>query len=314
MVLCHLTIDYFDTSRVFGTITLTVNTFSMPAFIFISGLFSKHSIYSDKPPIKKSLQFLVVCFYIKVLNYFVNIIFGVKVAFDIFSVKDVARYMFAMSAWYLIAWAVRKFDVKYVLTLSVVIGCFAGYMSGDTDFLCIMRIVSFFLFFYAGCVLDRESVESVTAKKGAHIFSVVFLILYVVIFAVYFYDIEWLQPMLYCRSKYSALDKYSERGRLFRLCYYLLNACIIFSLISLCPRKEFKISKYGGRTLQIYTYHRPFWYIMENVGLFDLIHSVGGGVGMDCNCHCRLTCCTALPEVLGGAVKLSYEPKGAKIK
>lgn len=81
MVLCHLTIDYFDTSRVFGTITLTVNTFSMPAFIFISGLFSKHSIYSDKPPIKKSLQFLVVCFYIKVLNYFVNIIFGVKVAF-----------------------------------------------------------------------------------------------------------------------------------------------------------------------------------------------------------------------------------------
>ena len=107
----------------------------------------------------------------RILNYIPNIIFGVHSFFDVLSAKDEPWYMMAMALWYMVAWAVRKIDSKYILITSIVFGCFIGYMKGNTDFLCIMRVITFFPFFYAGCVLDLDKVNKVTSTKSARIFS-----------------------------------------------------------------------------------------------------------------------------------------------
>lgn len=83
--------------------------------------------------------------------------------------------MMAMALWYMITWAVRKIDAKYVLVTSIVMGCFIGYMSGDADFLCIMRLITFFPFFYIGYLLDLDDVNKITSTKKAKIFSAAFL-------------------------------------------------------------------------------------------------------------------------------------------
>lgn len=277
VVLGHLTLQYFESSQMFGTMTMVIYTFHMPAFIFVSGLFSKRSINSDKPPLKKAFGFVIVYFFIRILNFAAGLIFGVHNSFDIFSVKDIPWYMLAMALWYVIAWAIRKIDAKYIFITSVVIGCFAGYMKGDTDFLCILRLITFFPFFYCGYSFDREKIEDITSKKGARIFSAVFFSAFVLICTLTFYQTKWLFPLLSCRRRFYSLGEMGDWGCLFRLAYYAVAGMLVFAVISLCPRKEFKFSKYGRRTLQIYVFHRPILYIMKYSGLIYLIKQVGEG-------------------------------------
>lgn len=277
VVLGHLTIQYFNSSQMFGTMTMVIYTFHMPAFIFVSGLFSKHSINRDKAPLKKAFGFIMVYFFVKILDYSASIIFGVHISFEIFSVKDIPWYMLAMALWYLITWALRRIDAKYILITSVIIGCFAGYMKGDTDFLCILRLITFYPFFYSGYILDRERIESITSAKGAKFFSAVFFIAFIIICTVTFHNSSCLFPLLSCRQKYANLGDLYDWGALLRAAYYAVAGLLVFAVISLCPRKKFKISKYGRKTLQIYTYHRPILYIMKYAGLFHLIKQVGEG-------------------------------------
>ncbi|MCC8072811.1 MAG: hypothetical protein LIO62_01615 [Clostridiales bacterium] len=277
VVLGHLTLQYFHSSQMFGTMSMVIYTFHMPAFVFVSGLFSKRGINSDKPPIKKAFGFMMVFLYIRILTCFSNVIFGVKSEFEIFSASDVTWYMLAMGFWYIITWALRKIDCKYILITSVVIACFASYMQGDTDFLCVLRVITFYPFFYCGYIMDSEKVAEVTSKRISRIFSAVYFTAFVVICTVTFEKSNWLFGILTCRRKYASLDEYADWGGLLRLAYYIVVGLLVFSVISLCPRKEFAFSKYGARTMQIYVYHRPILYIMKNAGLFYLIRLVGEG-------------------------------------
>lgn len=186
--------------------------------------------------------------------------------------------MMAMALWYMMAWAVRKIDSKYVLITSIVFGCFIRYMKGNTDFLCIMRLITFFPFFYAGCVLDLDKVNKVTSTKGARIFSAIYFFAFVLIMTLTVDYSQELFPLLSGRRRYFALDdSLADFGCLLRLAYYVVVGLLIFSIVSLCPRKKLRITSGGRKTLQIYIYHRPILYIMENAGLFYLIHQIGEG-------------------------------------
>ena len=278
VVLGHLTLQYFCSSQMFCTVTMVIYTFHMPAFVFISGLFSKKAINGETPPVKRSFSFIAVYLFVRVLNYLSNIIFGVHSYFSIFSSKDIPWYMMAMALWYMITWAVRKIDAKYVLVTSIVMGCFIGYMSGDADFVCIMRLITFFPFFYIGYLLDLDDVNKITSTKKAKIFSAAFFIAFVIIVTVTIDKTKELFPLLSGRRRFFALeDNIEDYGCLLRLAYYVIVSLLIFSIISLCPRKEFKFTAAGKKTLQIYVYHRPLLYIMKNAGLFYLVKQVGAG-------------------------------------
>lgn len=277
VVVGHLTIQYFDESRIYGILTLVIYVFHMPAFIFVSGLFAKHAVSGEKPPVKRAFGFIMMYFFVRIITYLSNVIFGEHISFDIFSVKDIPWYMMAMALWYLITWAIRRIEPKYVLITSLVIGCFAGYMQGDTDFLCILRLVTFYPFFYLGYILDRERVEKVTAKTPWRIFSAVFLVAFSAVCAVTFEQSKDLFPLLSCRRQYEDLGELSDWGALLRVGYYIVTGICVFAVISLCPRKKLALSKYGRRTMQIYVWHRPILYIMENVGLLAFIYDLCPG-------------------------------------
>ena len=51
VVLGHLTLQYFYSSQMFCTVTMVIYTFHMPAFVFVSGLFSKKAINGETPPV-----------------------------------------------------------------------------------------------------------------------------------------------------------------------------------------------------------------------------------------------------------------------
>lgn len=277
VVIGHLTIQYFSSSQMFCAMTLAIYTFHMPAFIFVSGLFAKKAINSSTPPYKRVFGFLMIYLGLRVVNYASNIVFGVKCSFDIFSVKDIPWYMLSMAIWYMITYVLKSISPKYIFTTSVIFACFAGYMTGDADFLCILRVVTFYPFFYAGYVLDRGKIEEITAKKGARIFSGIAFSTFVVICATLTDKIKWLFPLLSGRRKYGALGDFQPWGCLMRLAYFAIALMLVFAVISLCPRKETPFSRQGRNTLQIYFWHRPILYIMKNAGLFYLIKQIGAG-------------------------------------
>ena len=69
VVLGHLTLQYFCSSQMFCTVTMVIYTFHMPAFVFISGLFSKKAINGETPPVKRSFSLKAVYLFVRVLNY-----------------------------------------------------------------------------------------------------------------------------------------------------------------------------------------------------------------------------------------------------
>lgn len=279
VVMVHMTTGLSGSSEAFGAITIIINSYVMPGFLFVSGLFSKHSINQQKAPVKKAVGFIVLYFFMRVLISISNIIFGTNEYFDIFSAKDVPWYMMTMAEYYLITWAIKKVDSKYVLICSVVLSCFAGFMSGETDFLTILRAINFYPFFYCGYILDLDTVNKKTSGKGAKIFSAIYIVAVVLIsvFVLTGEKVNLTVSFLTCRVKYSHFDDVYHWCPLLRLAWFVCAAAMVFSIISLCPRKELKISKFGSRILQIYVFHRPILYIIRNAGLYALIKQVGAG-------------------------------------
>ena len=278
VVLGHLANGYFSETPILGPISLIIYTFHMPAFIFVSGLFSKKSIDGEKLPGKKIFSYIILYFMATIINYGVNLIFfGKKIEFDIFSSKNMPWYMLALAIWYAITWAIKNVDSKYVLTVSIVIACFAGYMTGETDFMIVLRLITFYPFFYAGYILDPEKIDKFSAKLPVKIFSALYLAAFSVGCFVKFRFASKFYPLITGRQKFSNLGEYARYAYALRFLYYIGIGLMVLAVISLCPRKEFKITKCGGRSLQIYMFHRAILYILANAGILEAIRGIGSG-------------------------------------
>ena len=278
VVLGHLINGYYPDSPIFGPLYLIIYTFHMPAFVFVSGLFSKKSVNGDKFPTKRVFAFVSLYFLTRIVNFFPNmLLFHKEVKFDIFSVESMPWYMLAMAIWYAITWAIKNIDSKYVLTMSIILACFAGYMKGDGDFLSVLRVINFFPFFYCGYILDPEKVDCFTAKVPVKIFSALYLAAFSAGCFLKFNFASKFYPLVLGRSKYSGLGAYADYGYILRLLYYVGVGLMVVAVISLCPRKEFKITKGGKLTLQIYAFHRSLVYILDNAGVLDTIQGICPG-------------------------------------
>lgn len=276
VVLGHLSNQYF-TNEMFGPMTLIIYTFHMPAFVFVSGLFSKRTIKSDQFPFNKMFVFFILYLITRVLNYASNIVFGIDLDFELLYCSNVSWYMFAMALWYPITWAIRKIDSKYILIVSIIAACFIGYQKKDNDFLVIQRLITFFPFFYCGYLFNAEKIIKITKTIPARVFSLTYISAFIAIAIVYFEETKWLYPLLTARRSYFDLEMNSEWGALLRLAYYPINALLIFSIVSLCPMRKTIFSSFGTRTIQIYVLHRPILFLMENFGLFLIIEQLGDG-------------------------------------
>ena len=281
VVVGHLANNYYsETGEIFKSLILIIYTFHMPAFVFVSGLFAKKAINSEKIPSRKIFVFIVLYILARVINYAVNIIyFGQKIEFNIFYASDMPWYMMAMALWYAVTWAVRKIDSKYILAVSIALSCFAGYMSGDVDFLSILRVITFYPFFYSGYILDPEKIDRFSAKTPVKIFSAIYLAAFSVCCFVKYNFASKFYPLITGKGRFSdsAIKEFFNYGYALRFAYYIGVGLLVLAVISLCPRKEFKITRYGGRSLQIYIFHRAFLYILGNFGLLEMIPSIGPG-------------------------------------
>lgn len=275
VVLGHIADFNTRNNEYMRTLYLAIYTFHMPLFIFVSGLFAKKTVNEKRKD--KIFGYLVMYFVLKFINFLYFWISAGKTSFRVFTETGLPWFMLALFAHSLITVAVKDFSPKYVMVISVLIACLAGYDKNINSFLALSRIIVFFPFYYAGYLFDTKKIETHCRKALPKILSVIIITAFVLT-AVFFGErYYWLRPLVTGANPFASLNTCEEYGFLIRLGYYAVAAALCYAVIVLTPSKTpFGIAaKIGRRTLPVYAFHYIILYILYyNIGIQPMLEKL----------------------------------------
>lgn len=277
VVVGHFAMEYARQLEDMWVLSFIIYTFHMPAFVFVSGLFSKSTVNSEKFPLKRIIPFVEMYLFMKITIYVINALTGRNTAFHLFREGGIPWYMLAVAIWYSATWVFKRFDKKYIFAFAFAAGCLIGYDSKVSDFLSLSRVITFYPFFLAGYYMDANRLLEKVDKKKTRIFSAVLLVAFVALIIIFRDDLHVYGTFLTARRPFTKLEPVATYGGALRIGYYLITALVIFAFISVCPTGETFFTKFGSRTLQVYALHRQILYLIVDTGFVSIIKSVGTG-------------------------------------
>ena len=236
------------------SVYLLFYSFHMPAFVLISGFFSK----VDKSPFKLKLimKFLVPYISFQLL-FLIFAYFVLPNQYDL----SLTRMLFpayiywflpALFAWNLLLPIFVGIGKKYSLMIAFSIGILSGYVDFIDGKLTISRVLVFLPFFLLGFFLtndDFEKFRDLLNKKIVVTICGVLFALCVVIGP--FIDHRWLWGYL----PYSLLQSTEWYAGVYRIVLYLIAIGMIVAFFSFVPDKNTFYTKFGTRTLTVYLLH-----------------------------------------------------------
>lgn len=273
VVLGHYISYYTEDSENMKRLFFLLYTFHMPAFIFVSGIFSKKIINEKRWT--KVIDYFIMYLFIKGLLTISAELNGESSTFWIFRTGGVDWYAFAIMVFLVISMVTCHYKPKFVLLFSIFVGCLSGYHSYDGDFFVIQRILVFYPFFYLGYLMDPDKIEAIVKKKPIKILSFLIIIMMIIIIWLNINKLNEFLPLLTGRNPYSTLGEYEKIGGVLRAGYYIIVLIINFSLIALIPAGKSIISILGKHTMPVYVLHRAVIYFF--MGIF------GGGTFINNN-------------------------------
>ena len=225
----------------------------MPAFVFLSGLFSKRAVRGHR--YDKAFTFLALYFLIKFALFLTRVALSREAAFKLFSTIGVDWYAFVIFLFYLVTMFLQKFDRRYVLLISVFFGCMAGYDLTLGGQMVLARACSFYPFFLLGFWMEQDTLLKMSRKIWVKLLGAAVLIAAGVVSALYYDDLEWIVPVLKGFSYRNLDEDLFVYGGLYRLAVYVVALLMTFAVIVLVPSLRGFWSKLGSRTMSIYALH-----------------------------------------------------------
>lgn len=224
-------------------------SFHMPAFIFISGYFSK-----KKASLEQLIRKLVVPYLIFEILYYLLYVFVIHKETRLYLLypKFTLWYLMALFVWKLITPWFKK--IPFYFGISVLAGLWAGFSGLDDNFLSLPRILVFYPFFLLGTMTDREKVTKIREKISAK--TAAAGLASAGIFLVFTALKSTLPPQIfYGRYDYVYLHQSTLQGILVRLGCYLFSALVTFLLLAAVSEKQSRFSVLGERTMAVYLFH-----------------------------------------------------------
>ena len=254
VVIGHISEMYTGNYIWFKRLFLFIYVFHMPAFLLVSGLFSKKTVKERR--FKTIFSYLISYFVIKILRNGIHYVVYGKGSFSILSESGVAWYAGVLFAYCIITILVEKVQWKYALTCAVVLSCFAGYDSSIGDWLILSRIIVYYPFFLIGYLIDPNKLGEIVKKTSIKVMSGIWLMVITVLFLSNGEKLYWLRPLLTGRNPYSKLELFSEMGGLLRFIYYFAVITIIFAVVAIVPNIKLPVlTGIGERSLSVYVFH-----------------------------------------------------------
>lgn len=226
-----------------------IYAFHMPLFLFVSGLFVRREGLTYQKAASRVVFFLILGFGMKMILRIVPLCFGIDIKFTLLSDAGLPWYMFAMAAYYALAYLLRCVNPKVILVFSVLMALFVGYDSSVGDFLCLSRIIVYLPFFWLGHMLDPKTLETTTDTRAFKVVAALMVVAFAVVCimqtdAVYSY--RWLFTGRNCYESIP-IDGCSWVNRLIA---YAISAVVCIGVIGITPRRNLGfVSVAGTRTL-----------------------------------------------------------------
>ena len=247
----------------------------MPAFLFISGLFSKRTVQADKYNWKKLLPYVLVCLVLGFLRDLSIHIRKPEHGFSFYDQNKISWFMLALFASYSIAWLLRKYPPKYVFPATIVVGLAVGYVPFISEGFSLSRIIVFFPFFYAGYMLDRNRFAEFLDKKAVRAGGAFVFLLWFVICVVFEKHVYLLRRLFTGQNNYDEIpNALGPAEFLYRGLAYLISAVVILGFFTLVPRLYVPhMTELGARTLSVYFWHLPVLDVIIHMDwAVDFIH------------------------------------------
>lgn len=232
------------------TLKWLISAFHMPAFIFVSGYFSKKDA-----PITKLIEKLLIPYFIYECLYYLLYTFvlhkhtGLYLIYPKFSLW----YILALFVWRLVTPYVKK--IPHHMILAIAAGLLIGCSDMKDNFLSLPRILVFYPYFLAGIHFDRDMLSQLRSnpkyrKMAAGIITafIAFLILDPI-------HKTGSVKAFYGRYNYDFLGLTPVQGIAVRLLVYLVGFGLTYAIAILMTEKELKISYIGIRTMPVYLFH-----------------------------------------------------------
>lgn len=237
--------DYFLLHALYMFIYL----FHMPAFVFISGYFSKDLDKSRNSAFKNFFIPFVV------FNVFWNILAALFT-------QDFSQFTFTTpgwALWYLISmffWRIFLKDlvkVRFIIPLSFIVGLGAGIFSEFSSVLSLSRTLVFFPFFLVGYFTSETKLFRL--KRPSRLFSCCIITLALGFSVLITYYKVFPVEFLYGSDSFVSYTVPIWLGLLSRGLLYIIGFSFVFVLANTVTSKPSFFSKVGKNTFPIYILH-----------------------------------------------------------
>lgn len=248
----------------------------MPAFLFISGLFSKRTVQADKYNWRKLVPYIFICFVLSMFRDWSIHIRKPEHGFSFYDQGKISWFMLAIFAHYTLAWLLRKYPPKYVFPATVLVGLAIGYVPFISEGFTLSRIIVFFPFFYAGYMLDRNRFAEFLDRKSVRAAGAAVLVAWFTICIVFEKQVYLLRRLFTGQNNYDEIPKaLGPVDFLYRGLTYFISALVILAFFTLVPRMTVpRMTELGARTLSVYFWHLPVLdVIIHREWVVDLIHT-----------------------------------------
>lgn len=262
VVLGHFTNVFSTDSRLLSGMQIFIYMFHMPAFLFISGLFSKRTV--DGRRYDKMFPYLILYFFMVAFRFLVYSIAGGSVkTITLFSETGLPWFALVLFLFYVVTAQISTFSHSYLLIVSIAMGMLAGYVTNLGAFLSGMRFFVFYPFFLLGYCIPLERLTAWTQKRWVKIYSAVFLVATLAASYRYYPQLKGYLKFFKGKTTYAKLGM-ETYGGIWRGVYYLFAFALIIAVIAVTPSVRTCITGWGQRTVQVFALHMPVIRVLVN--------------------------------------------------
>lgn len=251
VVVSHFIEQGYETNPFLYELKWFIVSFHMPAFIFVSGYFSK-----KHASMGKLIQKLVVPYLVYEVIYYLlyTLILHKETKLYLLYPKFSLWYLMALFFWRLITPYVRKIPAAVHMPFAILAGLLIGCSGMDDNFLSIPRILVFYPFFLAGIHFDRELLTRYRNRTTQ------FLAWGGISLGILFLCLDRLHhsispKIFYGRYNYEYLEMNDMDGMCIRLLCYGISFAVTYLFMFIIPDRKIFCSCLGGRTMSIYLFH-----------------------------------------------------------
>ncbi len=249
---------------------LVVYSFHMPAFILLSGYFSR-SFEGRPQQVRKLVKTVLVPYFVfqTVYLYVVARTDRTHFSFDLTTPSYLCWFLLALFVWRLSTPLWRA--LRHPVAVAALVSLCAGLMNVTWDF-ALCRVLQFLPWFVLGLVLRPEHFARLRARPtriaAAGVLPLALMAAYVVAPRV---DADWLD-MEYGAGHFGTGD---PGYVLVRLLLFAVSALLAACALALVPRRRFWFTALGALTMYPYLLHGLVVKVAERLGVHTAVASGG---------------------------------------